>query len=492
MLFHFIIVKMYRGIRDVFYAFSGTASINGMNAMRGKGNKIKSVSPGSIADELRLSPGDILLSVNNRDVNDILDYHFLTQAEVLEVLIEKSDGEEWLLEIEKDEDEDLGLTFESGLLDDYHHCRNRCIFCFIDQLPKGMRKTLYFKDDDTRLSFLQGNYVTLTNTALEDLDRVIEYRLSPINVSVHTTDSGLRCRMLGNPHAGDILEKMRKLGSAGIEMNAQIVLCKGINDKEELTKTLNDLRTFLPQMRSVAVVPVGITRYREGLYPLEAPDAEYAKDALARIEAVQEQCLQSDGTRFVYASDELILLAGADLPEEEAYEGYPQLENGVGMLRLFMEEAEYCLEEMAETEVNRSVSIATGVLAAPFIRKMAEKVRKKAKGLTVNVYGIRNDFFGSRITVSGLITGRDIMTQLAGRDVGERLLIPVNMLRAGEDVFLDDVTVEELEETLHTEVFITDNDGHSFLSALTGEERPVRNSWRQIYEQTDRSNCRET
>ncbi len=460
--------------------------------MRGIKKKIQGIVPGSIAEELGIGPGDILLSINDRPVEDILDYHFLSQNEEINVLIERPDGEQWLFEIEKDEDEDIGIRFGKGLSDEYRHCRNKCVFCFIDQLPKGMRKTLYFKDDDTRLSFLQGNYVTLTNVSLEDLDRVIEYRLSPINISVHTTDPALRCRMLGNRNAGDILQKIKKLADADIEMNAQIVLCSGINDKDELERTLADLSAYHAQMKSVAVVPVGLTKFREGLYPLECPDKRFASDALDIIDRTQKHMLSEFGTRFVYASDEMYLLAGRDIPSEEEYEGYPQLENGVGMIRLLKEEVSFCLEEMPEEEISRTVSVATGVLAEDFIRELSGMVQKKVRGLNVNVYGIRNEFFGGKVTVSGLVTGRDIAAQLKGKELGDRLLIPVNMLRAGEEVFLDDMTVHELETELGTRIFVTENDGNAFIRAFTEEDIPEIYSRRQMYEQTDSSYSRET
>ncbi len=449
--------------------------------------KIERIVPGSIAEEMEIEPGDLLVSINDRPIGDILDYHFLTQNGKTDVLIEKPDGEQWLLEIEKDEDEDLGLIFAPGLMDRYRSCSNRCIFCFIDQLPTGMRETLYFKDDDTRLSFIQGNYVTLTNVSDDDLRRVIEYRLSPINISVHATDPLLRCRMLGNRRAGDILAKIEKLAAAGIEMNGQIVLCRGINDGPALQKTIEDLTRFAPQMRSVAVVPVGLTKYREGLPLIEPLNEVCAKDALSIIERAQERMLGIYGTRFVYASDELILLAGQGIPAEEEYEGYPQLENGVGMLRLLKEEVKFRLEEMPQTQKARTVTVATGTLAAPFIRELAAMAERRIAGLQINVVGIRNDFFGESITVSGLVTGQDIAKQLKGRALGDRVVIPVNMLRAGEDVFLDDMTTEDLERELGTEVFVAENDGSSFIGALADDERPPLFRWRQMYEQTDHS-----
>ncbi len=460
--------------------------------MKGIGKTIIDIKAGSIAESLGIRRGDVLLSINGEPVGDILDYLFLTQSGSVDLLIRKQTGEEWLYEIEKDEDEDPGLVFGSGLTDSYKRCANKCIFCFIDQLPKGMRETLYFKDDDSRLSFLQGNYVTLTNMSDADLDRIIRYRLSPINISFHTADPALRCRMLGNRHAGDIMKKADRLAHAGIRMNGQIVLCSGVNDREELDRTLNALTGLVPSLMSVAVVPVGITRYRDGLYPLSPLTREDARRALSQIEAFQIQMLRSTGTRFVYAADELYLLAGEPIPEEKAYDGYPQLENGVGMMRLLEEEIRDYLRDAVPVGASGRVSIVTGTLAADFIKRMSGLVREKEPGLEVAVYGVRNEFFGETITVSGLLTGGDIIRALRNEPLGERLLLPINMLRAGERVFLDDMTVENVEEELGVRVVVTDQDGASFCQALTGAEDSGKHSWRQIYEQTDRGDCRQT
>lgn len=450
---------------------------------------IKRVLPGSIAEELELEPGDELLSVNGRQIEDVFDYHYLINDEYLEILIRKPDQEEWELEIEKDFEEDLGIEFDSSLMDEYRSCRNKCIFCFIDQMPKGMRDTLYFKDDDSRLSFLQGNYVTLTNMSDHDIDRIIRYHLSPINISFQTTNPELRCRMLNNRFAGDIFPKVQRLYEAGIEMNGQIVLCKGINDGEELERSIRDLSKYLPHLRSVSVVPVGLSRYRENLYPLEPFTKEDAQKVLDTVKKWQDQLYPQYGLHFIHCSDEWYILAQQPIPREEEYDGYLQLENGVGMVRLLENEVLEDLSDRNPDDRKRRISIATGKLAAPFIRENISHIQKLYPGIEVNVYPIRNDFFGEMITVSGLVTGQDLKKQLAGRELGECLLIPCNMLRAGENVFLDDVTVEELEEELGVPVEVVDEDGASLVRAVTEKEKTMNHKRRQIYEQTDCCNC---
>ena len=450
---------------------------------------IKRVLPGSIAEELELEPGDELLSVNGQQIEDVFDYHYLINDEYLEILIRKPDQEEWELEIEKDFEEDLGIEFDSSLMDEYRSCRNKCIFCFIDQMPKGMRDTLYFKDDDSRLSFLQGNYVTLTNMSDHDIDRIIRYHLSPINISFQTTNPELRCRMLNNRFAGDIFPKVQRLYEAGIEMNGQIVLCKGINDGEELERSIRDLSKYLPHLRSVSVVPVGLSRYREGLYPLEPFTKEDAQKVLDTVKKWQDQLYPQYGLHFAHCSDEWYILAQQPIPREEEYDGYLQLENGVGMVRLLENEVLEDLSDRNPDDRKRRISIATGKLAAPFIRENISHIQKLYPGIEVNVYSIRNDFFGEMITVSGLVTGQDLKKQLAGRELGECLLIPCNMLRAGENVFLDDVTVEELEAALGVPVEVVDEDGASLVRAVTEKEKTMNHKRRQIYEQTDCCNC---
>ena len=428
---------------------------------------IASVEPGSIAEELELEAGDILLEINGNKIEDVFDYHYLMNEEYVEILVQKANGEEWELEIEKEFEEDLGVSFENGMMDDYRHCTNKCIFCFIDQMPPGMRETLYFKDDDTRLSFLQGNYVTLTNLKERDVEKIIKYKLSPINISFQTTNPELRCKMLHNRFAGESLKIVDRLVENGITINGQIVLCKNWNDGEELERSLKDLYQYLPNLQSVSVVPVGLSKYREGLEPLEPFSREDAKMVIAQIEKWQKKAMEEFGVHFIHAGDEWYLLAEEELPQEESYDGYLQLENGVGMLTLLQNEFMDALEEKSGDSVKRKVSIATGKLAAPFISKLMEEMTKKYTGTEVIVYDISNEFFGERITVAGLITGQDLKKQLKGQDLGEKLLLPCHMLRSGEEVFLDDVTVSELSEYLQIPIEIVDSDGAVLLHHVT-------------------------
>ena len=435
-------------------------------------HKIRTVLPGSIAEELELEPGDVLLAVNDHEIEDVFDYHYYTNEEYLTVLVRKPDGEEWELEIEKEFEEDLGIEFESSLMDDYRSCRNHCIFCFIDQMPPGMRETLYFKDDDSRLSFLQGNYVTLTNMSDHDIDRIIHYHLGPINISFQTTNPDLRCKMLHNRFAGDVFPKIRRLADAGIELNGQIVLCRDINDGAELERSISDMTSYLPALRSVSVVPVGLSKYREGLYPLKPFDAQSAGEVIDLIESWQKKIYPQYGVHFVHASDEWYLLAGRPLPEEERYDGYLQLENGVGMLRLLKEEVGETLAEVkpdGETP-KRRVSIATGRLAGPFLKELGKQIETVYQNITLQIFEIRNDFFGESITVSGLITGQDLIAQLKDQDLGDELLLPTNMIRSGERVFLDDLTIEDAEEALGIPIRIVESGGRDLVCAVTGEE----------------------
>ncbi len=432
---------------------------------------IKTVKENSIAEEMGIEPGDKLLKISDVDIEDIFDYEFLIQDEYIEVLIQKENGEEWLLEIDKEIDEDLGLEFENGLMDDYRSCHNKCIFCFIDQMPKGMRETLYFKDDDSRLSFLQGNYVTLTNMSDHDIDRIIRYHLSPINISFQTTNPELRCKMLNNRFAGDALKKVDKLFEAGIMMNGQIVLCKGINDGAELERSISDLTKYLPQLESVSVVPVGLSKHRDGLYPLEAFTKEDAKAVLATIHKWQEKVYAEYGLHFIHASDEWYILAEEDLPEADRYDGYLQYENGVGMLRSLIDEVEEAIEIKKANGVlpckkDKTISIATGLLAYPYIQAIAKKAMSLCEGLEVNVYAIKNEFFGEKITVSGLITGQDLLHQLKDKNLGERLLLPENILRSGEEVFLDDLTVTDLQNALQVDLNIVKSNGYDLLDCI--------------------------
>lgn len=431
---------------------------------------IAAVAPGSIAEELELAPGDVILQINDQEIEDIFDYHYLVEDDYLLMLVEKPDGEQWELEIEKDDDEDLGITFENGLMDDYKSCSNKCIFCFIDQMPPGMRDTLYFKDDDSRLSFLQGNYVTLTNMKQKDIDRIIRYRLDPINISVQTTNPKLRCMMLHNRFAGDALKKIDLLYEAGIRMNGQIVLCKGVNDGAELERSIRDLMKYQPYMESVSVVPVGLSKYREGLYPLEPFQKEDACEVLDLIHKWQKKSMELHRTHFIHASDEWYLLAGRELPPEDNYDGYIQLENGVGMLRLLQEEFSEALRQAPGDEsLTREISIATGRLAAPFLEQLLKGLAEKYPNVHVRIYPIRNDFFGEMITVSGLLTGQDLKKQLSLVPLGERLLLPCNVVRTAEQDFLDDVTVEELEKTLQVPIDIVKSSGADLLCAVLGK-----------------------
>ena len=440
--------------------------------MKEKGHLIARIEPGSIAEEMEIRAGDRLLEINGQPVEDVFDYQYLTQDDYVEVLVEKPSGEEWLLEVDKEYEEDLGIVFENGLMDDYRSCSNKCIFCFIDQMPPGMRPTLYFKDDDSRLSFLQGNYVTLTNMSDHDVERIIKYHMSPINISFQTTNPELRCRMLHNRFAGEALKKADRFYEAGIEMNGQIVLCKGINDGEELERSIRDLTRYLPHLRSVSVVPVGLSKYRDGLEPLEPFNKEDAKAVIEQIRRWQEKLYPEYGLHFVHASDEWYVLAGEELPPEETYDGYLQLENGVGMLRLMMEEFEDAMERFSQPGalegriLSGIYSSVTGQISYPYIRRMADRIMERFPDIRILVYPIRNDFFGERITVTGLLTGQDILRQLRGKELGEILCLPENLLRSGEHVLLDDITVEDIAGTLQVRTDIVKSSGYDFVDAF--------------------------
>ena len=456
--------------------------------MKKKKHKISKVLPGSIGEELELEPGDVLAEINHQAVEDVFDYRYLMNDEYIELLIEKANGEIWELEVEKDYDEDLGIEFENGLMDDYRSCSNHCMFCFIDQMPPGMRETLYFKDDDSRLSFLQGNYVTLTNMSQEDIQRVIKYHLSPINVSFQAMNPKLRCKMLHNRFAGDALKKVDQLYEAGITMNGQIVLCKGVNDGEELEYSLEKLSAYAPVLQSVSVVPVGLTKFRDGLYPLESFEREDAIKVLEQIHRWQRKMYKEHGIHFIHASDEWYILAGEKLPEEDRYDGYLQLENGVGMLRLLDTEVREAVANRDGDDRSYHVTVATGRLAAPYIEKCMEIIREKYPKITFEVIAIKNNFFGEKITVSGLITGQDLTEQLSDRKLGDRLLIPCNMLRSGENVFLDDITVTELSEKLGREIIVVDPAGADLVSAVLDSTENKKQIRRQMYEQTGSGN----
>lgn len=432
-----------------------------------KQNVIIKIEKDSIAEEIGLEPGDILLAVNGQAVQDVFDYRYLIQDEYVELTIRTINGEEYIAEIEKEEEEDIGILFESGLMDHAKSCKNKCIFCFIDQLPKGMRESLYFKDDDSRLSFLQGNYVTLTNMSEEDINHIIFYHLSPINVSVHTTDLELRKKMLKNPRADKVLEVMKRLADAGIEMNLQVVLCRGINDGTILDKTISDCVAFFPYAKSMSVVPIGLTKYRENLYPMVPFDKQESQKVILQVEQWQKKLKQSIGTSFVFLSDEFYLKAEHTLPPCEAYEDFTQYENGVGMLSLLEAEFTQALKEYSlPKQMQNVVSVATGEAAYPFIQKLCNQVMQHCPNWKIFVYAIHNDFFGKEITVSGLLTGQDIIKQLSGKELGSYLLLPENLLRNDTTMLLDDVKIEEIEEVLHIPIKITKNTGKALLCNL--------------------------
>ncbi|WP_101875446.1 DUF512 domain-containing protein [Lachnoclostridium edouardi] len=449
-----------------------------------KGHRIMNVDPGSIGEELELEPGDYVISINGNQIEDIFDYEYYVDSPSLIMEVRKADGEEWELEIENDY-EDLGLTFENGLMSEYRSCCNKCIFCFIDQMPPGMRETLYFKDDDSRLSFLQGNYITLTNMKDKDIDRIIKFHLAPINISVHTTNPDLRCRMLHNRFAGEALKKIDRLFQAGTPMNGQIVLCKGFNDGLELEHTIKDLEKYVPCMESLSVVPVGLSKYRDGLEPLEPFTKEDACQVIDIIEHWQKIIYKKHGIHFVHASDEFYLLAGRQLPEEERYDGYIQLENGVGMTRLMTEEVCQALKEAEGDGRTEELSIATGVLPASHIKIYVEQIMNKFPGLHVHVYPIINYFFGESITVAGLITGQDLISQLKGKPLGSRLLLPECMFRSGEEVFLDDITREEVQNALQVPVNIVKSSGQDFVNTVLNPEWGENQSSYEGYELND-------
>lgn len=438
---------------------------------------IEDVRPGSIAEELGIEPGDILLEIDGQVIEDIFDYQFYVESEELLVVIRKANGEEWELEIEKDVDEDLGIDFGKGLMDEYHSCHNKCIFCFIDQMPKGMRDTLYFKDDDSRLSFLQGNYVTLTNMSDHDIDRIVYYHMEPMNISFQTMNPDLRCKMLHNRFAGEALKKVDRFYEAGIHMNGQIVLCKGVNDGAELDFSIRELTKYLPYLQSVSVVPVGLSKYRDGLFPLEPFDKEDAKKVLDLIHGWQEKVCQEYGIHFIHASDEWYILAGQPFPPAEQYDGYLQLENGVGMMRLLLDEVKEEMENRTGDDRKHTVSLATGLLAAPVIQQIADQLCEKYPNVTIHIYPIVNEFFGEKITVSGLLTGQDLKKQLTGKELGKQLLLPCNILRTGYDVFLDDVTVGELEKSLQVNINIVKSSGRALIEALLLETETIEHSY---------------
>ncbi len=435
--------------------------------------EIKSVLKGSIADRAGVVAGENLVSLNSHPIRDILDYRFYLCEKKIELEIVDGSGKKRLVKIKKDEYDDIGLEFETFLMDKQQRCANKCIFCFIDQNPHGMREGIYFKDDDTRLAFLFGNYVTLTNVKDEELHRLCKMHISPVNVSVQATDPELRCMMLGNRFAGRILDQMQILYDGNITMNAQIVLLKGINDGKQLERSLSDLERFMPRLASVSVVPVGLTRHRNGLYPLEPFTKEDALGVIEIIDKFGEKFNQKYSNRIVFASDEFYLKAELEVPSKEYYEDYPQLENGVGMIRSMREdvitEIEFLKEEEVDFSKKRSVSVVTGLAACEHISFLVEKIKKVWYNIECNVYPIRNDFYGESVTVSGLIVGQDIINQLKGKNLGDTLFIPRCALRHEKDVFLDDTSIETLEKELGVKVIPTESN-EDFLYKLIGKE----------------------
>ncbi len=430
---------------------------------------VKSVLPGSLAEEALIEPGDIIVSINNCSFHDVVEYRYLISEPEIEVEVLKKDGSTEIIDIVCDY-EDLGIEFETGLIDDAQRCCNKCIFCFIDQLPKGMRETVYFKDDDTRLSFMQGNYVTLTNMTDDDIDRIIQMRMSPINISVHTTNPQLRIKMLNNKNAGKLYGIMQKFAKHKIIMNCQIVLCHGYNDGDELKKTISDLEELYPYVQSVSAVPVGLTRYREGLCPLEPFDKESSRAVIDIITEEQNRIYNTYGTRFIYASDELYLNSGIPIPDSKTYDGFPQIENGVGLIASMRDEVMDAAAMIdSSKKYSRKVIIATGELAFGFIREMADIVENTAHGVRVYVYAIKNNFFGGGVNVAGLVCGCDIIQQLTDLPDADIMMIPSAMLRSGEDVFLDDATLPEISAKLGIEIYPCENDGFEFVETILGE-----------------------
>lgn len=439
--------------------------------MKKNENVVIKIEKGSIAEELGISVGDVLVAINDEEITDVFDYRYQINEEYLEMTFRTPEGEEYIAEIEKDFDEDIGIVFESGLMDQARSCRNKCIFCFIDQLPKGMRETLYFKDDDSRLSFLQGNYVTLTNMSEKDINHIIFYHLSPINISVHTTDLELRKTMLKNKNADKVIDIMKRLKDAGIEMNLQVVLCNGINDGDILDKTISDCAKFMPNAHSMSIVPIGLTKYRDGLYPMKPFSKEDSEKVISQVEKWQEKFYKEYGTRFVYCADEFYLKAERPLPNADIFEDFAQYENGVGMLSLFEKEFYEELEKISYNNQNKKVvSVATGVAAYDLIKKLSDKLMEKIPSLTVNVYSIKNDFFGEMITVSGLLTGQDIINQLRDKDLGEYLLLPESLLRNGTKTLLDDVEIDDIEKELNIKIKISTNSGDKFIKKILNTE----------------------
>ncbi len=430
--------------------------------------RIFSVNKNSHAEKKGILPSDMLISINGNEINDVLDYRFyLTDKKLLLSL--SRNGKEYSVSINKKEYDDIGLEFETYLMDSKKSCKNKCVFCFIEQLPKGLRDTLYFKDDDARLSFLMGNYITLTGLKDSDVDRIIKMHMSPINISVHTTNPELRCKMMNNRFAGKSLEYLKKFADNNISINCQIVLCKGLNDGDELINTMHDLASLYPSVSSVSIVPAGLTKYRDGLYPLEVFTPEETRKIILKVQNFALLCKKEYGSSIFYCGDEMYIKAGLEIPSAEYYEDFTQIENGVGMIASMLEEFEFALENISETPVlPRKVSVATGNAAYEFIKKLTKRLEDRFKGLEVYVYNIDNDFFGHNITVAGLITGGDLINQLRGKILGEKLFLPRTMLESEGKLFLDNIEFEDLKKELKVEVETVNNDGEEFLYKILG------------------------
>lgn len=431
--------------------------------------RIKNVITGSFADKAGIKPADTLVSINKNEICDVLDYRFYLAERRVELLLSSSGGE-YSVTIKKGQYDDIGLEFESALMDEKHSCKNGCIFCFIDQNPKGMRDTIYFKDDDSRLSFIHGNYITLTNMSDKDIERIVKMRISPINISIHTTNPELRVKMMKNKRSGDVLKYLRTFADAGLSMCGQIVLCKGVNDGEELMRSMRDLSAYFPSLSSVSIVPAGLTKFRDGLYPLADFSREEAKEIIGMVEDFSDRHKASFGSRLFYLADEFYLKADLPIPPDEYYEDYQQIENGVGMLRSMSEEFSYALEDTDTDGCDvRRVAVATGYASYPMISSMAREIEGKYENLKIDVYKIKNNFFGESITVSGLLTGRDIFEQLNGRLSCDELILPSCALRVSDMDFLCGMKLSELSEKLGVKIRLSDNDGYDFLDAVLGK-----------------------
>lgn len=431
--------------------------------------KVTDVYAGSHAFKAGVLAGDFLISVNSHPIHDVLDYRFYLAETEVELKMKRGDAD-YTVTLRKKQYDDIGLEFDRPLMDKKHNCENKCIFCFIDQNPKGMRESIYFKDDDSRLSFLHGNYITLTNLHDEDIDRIIEMRISPVNISVHTTNPELRVKMMKNKRSGEVLKYIKRLSDAGIKLRGQIVLCKGINDGAELDRTMNDLYQYYPQLDSVSVVPAGLTKFREGLYELSPFNGDECAEIIKQVNEFGDMCKYHCGERVFFASDEFYIKSGTPLPDYDYWEEFTQIENGVGMLSSFMHEFDIALKTLSDDEksVCRDVSVATGEASYGMINELVSKLSSMCPNVIISVYPIKNDFFGGEVTVSGLMTGRDIAAQLAGCHLGDALYLPKTVLRSEGDLFLCGMTPEELSNTLGCEICFCENDGADFLYNLLG------------------------